>query len=153
MAEKFRQWEADRKSGPSPFPGARYVLLHSLAHALIRQLSLDCGYPASSVRERIYSSMDPKKPMAGVLLYTASADSEGGLGDWLILETPSDSLISSVAHSGRSCIALPIPCVLIINLMSTPRLMAQLVTPAFSRQRHLVSHSIDFSIVTFWSQQ
>jgi len=80
MAEKFRQWEKERGSTPSQFPGPRYILLHSLAHALIRQLSLDCGYSASSVRERIYSSADPKRPMAGVLLYTASPDSEGSLG-------------------------------------------------------------------------
>lgn len=52
MAEKFRQWEIERGTEPSPFPGARYVLLHSLSHTLIRQLSLDCGYSASSVRER-----------------------------------------------------------------------------------------------------
>jgi hypothetical protein len=81
MAKKFAQWEAERKkTDPSPFPGARYVLLHSLAHTLIRQLSLDCGYSASSVRERIYSSTDPARRMAGVLLYTASPDSEGSLG-------------------------------------------------------------------------
>ncbi len=80
MAEKFRQWETERGTRPSPCPGARYVLLHSLAHTLIRQLSLDCGYSASSVRERIYSSADPKRRMAGVLLYTASPDSEGSLG-------------------------------------------------------------------------
>jgi hypothetical protein len=81
MGEKFRQWEAERGTRPpSPFPGARYVLLHSLAHVLIRQLSLDCGYSASSVRERIYSSTDASRQMAGVLLYTASPDSEGSLG-------------------------------------------------------------------------
>ena len=110
MAEKFRQWEADRKSGPSPFPGARYVLLHSLAHALIRQLSLDCGYPASSVRERIYSSMDPKKPMAGVLLYTASADSEGGLGGLVDLGNPKrfPDLLSGALRSVMHCSSDPL---------------------------------------------
>ncbi|GAA5512702.1 hypothetical protein Dcar01_01420 [Deinococcus carri] len=65
---------------PVPFPGARYVLLHSLSHALIRQLSLDCGYSASAIRERIYSSTDPEQPMSGILLYTASADTDGSLG-------------------------------------------------------------------------
>jgi hypothetical protein len=80
MAEKFRQWEIDRGTPPSAFPGARFILLHSLAHTLIRQLSLDCGYSASSVRERIYSSADPTRRMSGVLLYTASPDSEGSLG-------------------------------------------------------------------------
>jgi hypothetical protein len=88
MAQKFRQWEAERGVVPSPFPGARYVLLHSLAHVLIRQLSLDCGYSGSSVRERIYSSTDPKRKMAGVLLYTASPDSEGSLGGLVDLGSP-----------------------------------------------------------------
>lgn len=110
MAEKFRQWEEDRNSGPSPFPGARYVLLHSLAHALIRQLSLDCGYPASSVRERIYSSMDPKKPMAGVLLYTASPDSEGGLGGLVDLGNPKrfPDLLSGALQSIIHCSSDPL---------------------------------------------
>lgn len=88
MAEKFRQWETERGSEPSPFPGARYVLLHSLAHTLIRQLSLNCGYSASSVRERVYSSADPKRAMAGILLYTASPDSEGSLGGLVDLGSP-----------------------------------------------------------------
>jgi hypothetical protein len=88
MAEKFRQWEAERGTEPSPFPGARYVLLHSLAHTLIRQLSLDCGYSGSSVRERIYSSTDPKRRMAAILLYTASPDSEGSLGGLVDLGSP-----------------------------------------------------------------
>jgi hypothetical protein len=88
MEEKFKQWELERGADPSPFPGARYVLLHSLAHTLIRQLSLDCGYSASSVRERIYSSTEPKRRMAGVLLYTASPDSEGSLGGLVDLGSP-----------------------------------------------------------------
>lgn len=63
------------------FPGIRYVLLHSFAHALMRQLALECGYPTSSIRERIYSATnDPKGPMAGILIYTAAPDSEGTLG-------------------------------------------------------------------------
>jgi hypothetical protein len=89
MAAKHAEWERDRGRSPSPFPGARFVLLHTLAHALIRQISLDCGYPASSVRERIYSSSDPARLMAGVLIYTASPDSEGSLGGLVDLGDPS----------------------------------------------------------------
>lgn len=64
------------------FPGIRYVMLHSLSHAFMRNLSLNCGYPVSSIRERIYSatSGDPNGPMAGILLYTSAPDSEGTLG-------------------------------------------------------------------------
>jgi len=89
MKSKHAEWEMDRGRPPSVFPGARFVLLHSLAHALIRQISIDCGYPASSVRERIYSSTDPARLMAGVLIYTASPDSEGSLGGLVDLGSPS----------------------------------------------------------------
>ena len=60
---------------------AKYVLLHTVAHALIGQLSFDCGYGSASLRERIYCELDdPDQPMQGVLIYTASGDSEGTLG-------------------------------------------------------------------------
>jgi hypothetical protein len=56
----------------------RFVLLHTLSHLLIRQLCFECGYSSSSLSERIYS--DDEEGMAGILIYTASADSEGALG-------------------------------------------------------------------------
>lgn len=65
-----------------PFPGMRYLLLHSFSHALMRQIALECGYGAASLRERIYSlePTDDDGPMAGVLISTSSPDSEGTLG-------------------------------------------------------------------------
>lgn len=64
------------------YPGLRYVLLHSFAHALMRRLALEAGYSAASIRERIYSRSPAEAhgPMAGVPLYTAASDSEGTLG-------------------------------------------------------------------------
>ena len=56
----------------------RFVLLHTLSHLLIRQLCFECGYSSSSLSERIYSNEE--EGMAGILIYTASADSEGALG-------------------------------------------------------------------------
>ena len=56
--------------------GIKFIFLHTLAHVLIRQLSLDSGYNSASLHERIYCSED----MAGILIYTASVDSEGTLG-------------------------------------------------------------------------
>ncbi|MET8156726.1 DUF1998 domain-containing protein [Sphaerisporangium sp. NPDC005289] len=55
---------------------ARYILLHTLAHVLINEWSLDCGYPTAALRERLYAD----KNMAGVLIYTATSDSAGSLG-------------------------------------------------------------------------
>ena len=42
-------------------------------------MALECGYNAASIRERIYSTNDTLA-MAGILLYTAAADSDGTLG-------------------------------------------------------------------------
>lgn len=81
--EAYRKWRQRRKLDPDTgFPAMRYLLLHSFSHALMRQLALECGYSAASIRERIYSlsPTDPDGPMAGVLLYTAASDSEGTLG-------------------------------------------------------------------------
>lgn len=59
----------------------KFVLLHTLAHVLIEQLSFECGYGSASLRERIYCELDSKaEPMQGILVYTASGDSEGTLG-------------------------------------------------------------------------
>lgn len=73
-AERFgtRKAQSEIRSPVTP----RYVLLHTLAHILINEWSLDCGYPAAALRERLYVS----KHMAGVLIYTATSDSAGSLG-------------------------------------------------------------------------
>ncbi|GHU03199.1 hypothetical protein FACS1894147_06710 [Spirochaetia bacterium] len=60
---------------------AKYVLIHTFAHLVINQLSYNCGYGSSSIRERIYcGKTNDNYDMHGVLLYTASGDSEGSLG-------------------------------------------------------------------------
>ena len=61
-----------------PFPGGPYVLLHTLSHLLIQSLAMRCGYPASSLRERIYS--DTLENRFGILMYTGSPDADGTLG-------------------------------------------------------------------------
>ena len=85
-------WRRLRKIRPEEdgFPGIRYILLHSLAHALMRQIVLDCGYTAASIRERIYCKLpaDPHGPMAGFLVYTSATDSEGTLGGLVDLGKP-----------------------------------------------------------------
>ena len=48
-----------------------YILAHSLAHALMGEVALDCGYPASALKERLY--VPPRVPgqptQCGVLIY------------------------------------------------------------------------------------
>ncbi|MDT0308370.1 DUF1998 domain-containing protein [Streptomyces sp. DSM 44917] len=80
---------------PSPVT-SRLLLLHTFAHALITEWSLDCGYPASALRERLYVDDD----MAGVLLYTATSDSAGSLGGIVAQGEP-----AALAASLRSALA------------------------------------------------
>lgn len=85
-------WRRARRL-PDPqagYPGVRYMLLHTFAHALMRQLALKCGYTVASIRERIYAlpPTDDHGPMAGVLLYTAAPDSEGTLGGLVSMGAP-----------------------------------------------------------------
>jgi hypothetical protein len=90
--ESHRAWRRLRKirAERDGFPGIRYILLHSLAHALMRQIVLDSGYTAASIRERIYCKRpeDPHGPMAGFLIYTSATDSEGTLGGLVDLGKP-----------------------------------------------------------------
>ena len=56
----------------------------------MRQIVLDCGYTAASVRERLYSRLQGEAggSMAGILLYTAAPDSEGTLGGLVEMGDP-----------------------------------------------------------------
>lgn len=59
----------------------KFVLLHTLSHLLIKQLSFECGYSIASLRERIYcGEIDDGQEMSGIFIYTASGDAEGTLG-------------------------------------------------------------------------
>lgn len=77
----YRAWTSGMRQAPL-FPGARFYMLHSLSHLLISAISLECGYAASAIRERIYCSQpgDDDNPMAAILLSTGTAGSEGTLG-------------------------------------------------------------------------
>ena len=59
----------------------KFLLLHTLSHLLMKQLSFECGYSIASIKERIYCSESSEgKSMSGILIYTASGDSEGTMG-------------------------------------------------------------------------
>jgi Domain of unknown function (DUF1998) len=71
----------------------RFVMLHTLAHILIRQFVYESGYSSASLRERLYvAGPETGDPMAGMLIYTGAGDAEGTLGglvrngepDWFV---------------------------------------------------------------------
>lgn len=79
LAQGHEEWVKSRSlKHERPFPGGPYVLLHTLSHLLIQSLAMTSGYPASSIRERVY--VDFEAGRYGILLYTGSPDAEGTLG-------------------------------------------------------------------------
>lgn len=109
-----REWRRARQieNPEAGFAGIRYVMLHSLSHALMRQIALECGYTAASIRERIYSLNPPDDhgPMAGVLIYTGAADSEGTLGGLVSLGEPATlgRLLDQTLEQVRLCASDPL---------------------------------------------
>lgn len=73
----FECWKSEHHGSHREFPGLQYLMLHSFSHLLITAVALECGYPASSIRERIYALPNIGY---GVLLYTGTTDAEGTLG-------------------------------------------------------------------------
>jgi hypothetical protein len=72
----FDRWKQDHPDSKREFPHIPYYMLHTFSHLLITAISLECGYPSSSLRERVYAS----DGNYGVLIYTGSSDAEGTLG-------------------------------------------------------------------------
>jgi hypothetical protein len=110
LSKGHELWRAARKLDPQKgYPGIRYAMLHTFAHLLIRELALECGYNAASIRERIYSDSGTD-PMAGVLLYTAAADSDGTLGGLVELGKPENlgRLIKQALRRGLVCSSDPL---------------------------------------------
>lgn len=98
-------WCEGRKS-ERPFPGGPYILLHTLSHLLIQSLAMRCGYPASSLRERIYT--DEGEGRFGILLYTGSPDAEGTLGGLVQQGRYIEEHLAYSLHSGSLCSNDPI---------------------------------------------
>jgi hypothetical protein len=90
-----KRWQQSYLYDESDLTG-RFLLAHTFAHALIDEWSLAGGYPAASLRERIYSV----EGGVGVLVYTAAADSAGSLGG-LIAQAESDRFGSSIVEAVR----------------------------------------------------
>ncbi|MGW0668082.1 DrmB family protein [Streptomyces sp. NPDC002746] len=101
---------AERANDPAFVPDspadARMVLLHTLSHALINEWSLDGGYPAASLRERLYAD----ESMAGILICTATSDSAGSLGGLVAQGEPArlEQALHSALLRAQWCSADPL---------------------------------------------
>lgn len=87
------------------------ILLHSLSHALIRALTLECGYSSSALQERLYSGPgESGAPMNGILIFTASSDSEGSLGGLVRQGEPTrfGAILADAIDHARWCSSDPL---------------------------------------------
>jgi Domain of unknown function (DUF1998) len=78
-------------------PSPRFVLVHTFAHLLIRQLTLECGYSSASLQERLYVASEKQAvkhgsegtgEMAGCLIFTSTTDSDGSYGGLVRMGQP-----------------------------------------------------------------
>lgn len=85
FSETAEHVDADERLKP-----ARYWLLHTLAHILIREMAMSCGYSAASLSERIYAwkPAEGRPAAAGLLVCTTASDSDGTLGGLVALSEP-----------------------------------------------------------------
>lgn len=88
----------------------RFVLVHTLAHLLINQLTFECGYSSASLRERLYFSGDGNGEMGAVLIYTAAGDADGTMGGLVRMGRPGnlEPVVQKALAEAEWCSADPV---------------------------------------------
>ena len=61
-----------------------FLLIHTLSHLLINEISKESGYNSASISEIIYEGEN----MEGLLIYTTTSDTEGSLGGLVSMGYP-----------------------------------------------------------------
>jgi hypothetical protein len=95
--------DAGRFGRPPRHMGIVYWALHSLSHALLAELALECGYPLSSLKERIYASGSGQPDRFGLLIYTSTAGGQGTLGGLSSMAEHVPELLARAIDKLRLC--------------------------------------------------
>ncbi len=84
---------------------AKFYLLHTFSHVLMKELEFSCGYPTASLSERLYYS----DKMCGVLIYTADG-AEGSMGGlvWQGQQRLISGIIKSAMKRAVNCSSDPL---------------------------------------------
>lgn len=109
LHHRYGQMQAGRRLRTRDL-SPRFVLIHTLAHVLMNQLTYECGYSSAALRERLYVSTRPGKEMAGILIYTAAGDAEGTMGGLVRMGKPGylERTFSSALSNARWCSSDPV---------------------------------------------
>ena len=84
---------------------ARFLVLHTFSHVLMKELEFSCGYPTASMSERLYFS----DRMCGVLIYTTDG-AEGSMGGLVWQGQPEliENIICKAMERALNCASDPI---------------------------------------------
>lgn len=110
LSKNFNKTKNDKGQSPRNIT-PEFVLIHTFTHLVINQFSYECGYGSSALRERIYCNLEFKDEiMNGVLIYTASGDSEGSLGGLVRQGKPGnlETIVYNSIENARWCSSDPI---------------------------------------------
>ena len=107
---KGERLEAQRRHADPEHLGPAYWAIHTLSHALMAELALECGYPLSSLKERIYASKPAEAPRHAILIYTATSGGQGTLGGLSQMAARVPELLDRAVESDDAL--LQRPCVL-----------------------------------------
>ena len=89
VKDRFQAFESVDVKHSSEFElSPSFVMIHTLSHLIMKELTFFCGYSQASLRERLFSSHSESSKMQGFLIYTASGDSEGTLGGLVRMGKP-----------------------------------------------------------------
>ena len=88
----------------------RYLLVHTLAHVLMNQLTFECGYSSAALRERLYVSQEAGEELAAVLIYTAAGDARERWAAWCGWGSPGylERVLADAVMQARWCAADPV---------------------------------------------
>ena len=90
----------------------RYWLVHTLAHVLIREMAMSCGYSAASLSERLYAwnAAGERPAAAGLIICTTASDSDGTLGGLVQLSEPDrlERIVASALYRAQRCSSDPV---------------------------------------------
>src|SRR5262249_7929851 len=100
----FDCWHEEHPQSKRKPPIVQFIMLHSLSHLLITSLALECGYPSSSIRERVYAG----ESGYGILLYTGTADAEGTMGGLVEAGKHIGRPLKAALEMGRLCFTHPV---------------------------------------------
>ena len=107
----YEDWAGKFKNSPT-FPGGAYTFLHSLSHALMSEIALQCGYPATSIKERVYALPTDGAQGAvgrlGILIYTSASGAQGSLGGLVAMAPKIVNLLGAAVEKMQVCSNDPI---------------------------------------------